>query len=225
LYQDLTVVENLEFYGRIYGVRGERLEARKRYVLRMAGLEGRERDLTHNLAGGWMQRLALGCAIIHEPAMVFLDEPTAGVDPISRRNFWDLLYGLADDGTTVLVTTHYMDEAEHCQKLCLILSGRIVEQGSPEEIKSRMSGDVLEIDCDQPEQAIQIVRASGLCEEVALYGSLIHAVDSRMSEKAEQIGRLLEAHGLEIRGLTIIPPSLEDVFIASVRSANSQMAS
>ena len=135
LYDDLTVDENLNFYGRTYGVRGKDLRQRKAFVLEMAGLEGRERELTRNLSGGGTQRLALGTAIIHEPEMLFLDEPTAGVDPISRRAFWDLLYDLAEGGTTIMVTTHYMDEAEHCQKLAFIQRGKIVARGSPGDIK------------------------------------------------------------------------------------------
>ncbi|MGQ9567980.1 MAG: ABC transporter ATP-binding protein [Anaerolineae bacterium] len=222
LYRDLTVEENLQFYGRLYGLRGKRLAERKAFAIRIAGLEGQERELTRNLAGGWMQRLALGCAIIHEPEMVFLDEPTAGVDPISRRNFWDLLYTLADAGTTILVTTHYMDEAEHCQDLALILEGRIVARGSPEEIKAQMPGDVLEVDCDRPDAAIPLLRASGLCEEVALYGALIHAVGQGMQEKIGLLRSLLEAQGVRVRNMEVIPPSLEDVFIAAVRQANAR---
>ncbi len=131
LYNDLTVEENLNFYAGVYGVRGERLRERKQAILHMAGLEGRERELTRTLAGGWKQRLALGAAILHEPEMLFLDEPTAGVDPISRRTFWNLLYDLAEAGTTILVTTHYMDEAEQCQQLAFIQGGRLVAGGSP----------------------------------------------------------------------------------------------
>ena len=135
LYNDLTVSENLDFFGRTYGLSGRRLRERKEYILEMADLKGREHELTGNLAGGWKQRLALGAALTHEPEMLFLDEPTAGVDPISRRAFWDLLYQLAEGGTTIFVTTHYMDEAEHCQKLAFIQYGRIVAQGSPRHIK------------------------------------------------------------------------------------------
>ncbi len=219
LYQDLTVSENLEFYGRTYGVRGERLRRRKRYVIEMAGLEGRERELTRNLSGGWKQRLALGAAILHEPQMLFLDEPTAGVDPISRRAFWDLLYELAEGGTTIFVTTHYMDEAEHCQDLAFIHGGRIIAQGSPEEIKSRnMRGQVLEIDCTRPDIAITRLRELGLFEEVALYGALIHVVAEGVAEQMPLIARTLTDAGIEVRAMDIIAPSLEDVFISSVRN-------
>ncbi len=219
LYDDLTVDENLNFYGRTYGVRGKRLRARKDFVLDMAGLVGRERELTRNLSGGWKQRLALGAAIIHEPEMLFLDEPTAGVDPISRRAFWDLLYALAEGGTTIMVTTHYMDEAEHCQGLAFIQRGRIVARGSPAEIKeTQMRGQVLEIDCDRPDVAIPLLRQMDVFEEVALYGALIHAVAPDAESLKPEIRERLAAEGVQVRTMDIIAPSLEDVFISSVRS-------
>jgi ABC-2 type transport system ATP-binding protein len=219
LYQDLTVSENLDFYGRTYGVRGKRLRQRKQFVIEMAGLEGRERELTRNLSGGWKQRLALGAAILHEPEMLFLDEPTAGVDPISRRAFWDLLYELAEEGTTILVTTHYMDEAEHCQDLAFIHSGRIIAEGAPEDIKlDQMRGQVLEIDCTQPDVVIGILRGMGLFEEVALYGAQIHAVAEGIAEYKPRIARALAEAGIEVHTMDVIAPSLEDVFISSVRN-------
>jgi ABC-2 type transport system ATP-binding protein len=219
LYDDLTVDENLNFYGRTYGVGGKRLRARKRFVLHMAGLEGRERELTRNLSGGWKQRLALGTAIVHEPEMLFLDEPTAGVDPISRRAFWDLLYELAEGGTTIMVTTHYMDEAEHCRYLAFIQRGRIVARGSPAEIKeTKMSGQVLEIDCDQPALAIPLLREMGAFEEVALYGALIHAVAPDVETLRPEIEAVLRNAGAGVRTMDVIAPSLEDVFISSVRA-------
>jgi ABC-2 type transport system ATP-binding protein len=218
LYDDLTVEENLNFYGRTYGVLGRRLRARKEFVLDMAGLEGRQRELTRNLSGGWKQRLALGTAILHEPEMLFLDEPTAGVDPISRRAFWDLLYDLAEGGTTIMVTTHYMDEAEHCQNLAFIQHGRIVAQGSPAEIKeAHMRGQVLEIDCDRPEVAIPALREMSAFEEVALYGALIHAVAPDVEALRPRIEETLRQAGAGVRTMDIIAPSLEDVFISSVR--------
>jgi ABC-2 type transport system ATP-binding protein len=218
LYDDLTVDENLNFFGRTYGVRGRRLPQRKAFVLQMAGLEGRERELTRNLSGGWKQRLALGTAVLHEPEMLFLDEPTAGVDPISRRGFWDLLYELAEGGTTIMVTTHYMDEAEHCQDLAFIQRGRIVAKGSPAVIKeTKMRGQVLEIDCDQPALAIPALREMGAFEEVALYGALIHAVAPDVEALRQEIEQTLESTGVQVRTLDVIAPSLEDVFISSVR--------
>jgi ABC-2 type transport system ATP-binding protein len=218
LYDDLTVDENLNFYGRTYGLRRKQLRARKRFVLEMAGLEGRGRELARNLSGGWKQRLALGSAIIHEPEMLFLDEPTAGVDPISRRAFWDLLYDLAEGGTTIMVTTHYMDEAEHCQNLAFIQRGRIVAQGSPAEIKeTQMRGQVLEIDCSDPALAIPVLREMDLFDEVALYGALIHAVAPDVDGLLSQTKVALEDAGVRIRSMDAIVPSLEDVFISSVR--------
>jgi ABC-2 type transport system ATP-binding protein len=221
LYNDLTVDENLNFYGGVYGVRGRRLKERKKYILQMAGLTGREKELTKNLSGGWKQRLALGVAIIHEPEVLFLDEPTAGVDPISRRAFWELIYDLAESGTTILVTTHYMDEAEHCQSLVFIQRGTLVAQGSPEEIKvTQMRGEVVEIDCNnEADQAIPLLRGLNIFEEVALYGALIHVVTNKPAEHIPLIEKTLTEHGLQINSIDRIAPSLEDVFISSAREA------
>jgi ABC-2 type transport system ATP-binding protein len=218
LYNDLTVEENLNFYGRTYGVKNQQLRERKAYILKMAGLEGRERELTKNLSGGWKQRLALGTAIIHEPEMVFLDEPTAGVDPISRRAFWDLLYELADKGTTIFVTTHYMDEAEHCQRLAFIHGGRIAASGSPRDIKENvMHGQVLEIDCDQPEAATLALRQLNLFDEVALYGALIHVIAENGESHKPTIIQTLRDKGIRVESVDLIAPSLEDVFVSSLK--------
>jgi ABC-2 type transport system ATP-binding protein len=223
LYTDLTVDENLSFYGRAYGVRGERLAARKKTIVEMAGLTGRERALTRTLAGGWMQRLALGCALIHEPELLFLDEPTAGVDPVSRRAFWDLLYDLSAGGTTVFVTTHYMDEAEHCHCLAFIQQGRIVALGSPGEIKEAvMRGQVLEVDCDAPGAALEALRALPGLDDVSLYGALIHVVAEGVAERRQEIESALTSAGVKVRALDLIAPSLEDVFISSVREMEGQ---
>lgn len=219
LYNDLTVSENLDFFGRTYGLSGQRLRARKAYILEMADLKGCQRELAGNLAGGWKQRLALGAALIHEPEILFLDEPTAGVDPISRRAFWKLLYQLAEDGATIFVTTHYMDEAEHCQKLAFIHRGRIVTLGSPRHIKeAEMRGQVLEIDCAHPDIAVPALRALGLFDEVALYGSLIHVVAEDIESYRHLISQTLQEKGAGMRNMALIPPSLEDVFISSVRA-------
>ncbi|RLC95620.1 MAG: ABC transporter ATP-binding protein [Chloroflexi bacterium] len=225
LYNDLTVSENLDFYGRTYGVRGAQLRERKQFVVEMAGLEGRERELTRNLSGGWKQRLALGAAILHQPEMLFLDEPTAGVDPISRRAFWDLLYDLAEGETTILVTTHYMDEAEHCQDLAFIHNGHIIAQGAPAEIKlDKMRGQVLEVDCTQPDVAIGVLQQftsppTELFEEVALYGALIHVVAQDVVEHESRIRQVLAEVGVQTRAIDVIAPSLEDVFISNVRNS------
>jgi ABC-2 type transport system ATP-binding protein len=221
LYNDLRVEENLNFYGGVYGVRGDQLRRRKKVILQMAGLLGRERELTKNLSGGWKQRLALGTAIIHEPEILFLDEPTAGVDPISRREFWDLLYELAEVGTTIFVTTHYMDEAEHCQNLAFIQRGKIVTTGSPQEMKlNQMPGEVLEIDCTHVDKAIQLLRNLKRFDEVALYGAQIHVVttkDSSAETEKPVIAKTLTDADINIRNIERIVPSLEDVFIASVK--------
>ena len=222
LYNDLTVAENLNFFGGAYNVRGERLKERKAAILEMAGLRGRERELAKNLSGGWRQRLALGCAIIHEPEMLFLDEPTAGVDPISRREFWKLLYLFSAEGRTIFVTTHYMDEAEHCHRLSFIQKGRLVALGSPEEIKrEKMHGQVLEIDCTAPDRAVQALRSAGLFMEVALYGALVHVVAEEVANHRPAIEMILTEAGLEVRSMELIAPSLEDVFIASARETRS----
>jgi len=225
LYNDLTVSENLNFYGGTYGVSGKRLRERKEYILEMANLKGREREMTKNLSGGWKQRLALGTAIIHEPKMLFLDEPTAGVDPISRRAFWDLLYELSEQGTTIFVTTHYMDEAEHCQSLAFIHLGRIVARGTPQEIKETiMKGQVLEIDCSEPDLALSSLREASVFDEVALYGALIHVVGEDLDSHRPLIERLLQERDVQIRSMDIIAPSLEDVFISSIKEENRKLA-
>jgi ABC-2 type transport system ATP-binding protein len=224
LYNDLTVEENLNFYGGVYGVRGQKLKERKKYILRMAGLTGRERELTRNLSGGWKQRLALGVAIIHRPEVLFLDEPTAGVDPISRRSFWELIYDLAESGVTILVTTHYMDEAEHCQELAFIQRGKLVAAGPPEDIKiSQMRGEVVEINCDNAGLAVPVLRALNLFEEVALYGALIHAVTGNAAEHIPLIEQTLSVKGFMVLAIDRIAPSLEDVFISSARQAEKSV--
>ncbi len=218
LYGDLTVEENLDFYGRTYGVPRSRFKERKRFVLEMAGLRGRERELTRNLSGGWKQRLALGAAILHEPEILFLDEPTAGVDPVSRREFWELLYTLAQNGTTIFVTTHYMDEAEQCQALAFIHLGRIVAQGSPAEIKAgQMRGQVIEIACRPTGPALQALKGLGCFDEVALYGARLHAVAQDAAQLVPRVEATLAAAGVAVEHILIIPPSLEDVFIARIR--------
>jgi ABC-2 type transport system ATP-binding protein len=218
LYDDLTVSENLDFFGGTYGVRGRQLRQRKAHALDVADLTERQGELAENLAGGWRQRLALGCSILHEPQLLFLDEPTAGMDPISRRDFWDLLYALSDEGRTIFVTTHYMDEAEHCHRLAFIQAGRLTAMGSPREIKeAEMEGQVLEIACSAPARAIDTLRESDLFDDVSLYGTLVHVVSQDMDAHRREIEEMLEEAGVEIRSMNVIAPSLEDVFVASVR--------
>jgi ABC-2 type transport system ATP-binding protein len=218
LYNDLTVDENLNFFGRAYGVTGTTLKRRKHDILEMAGLIERERELTKNLSGGWRQRLALGCAIMHHPDLLFLDEPTAGVDPISRREFWDLLYVLAHQGRTVFITTHYMDEAEHCHRLGFVERGRLVAFGTPEQIKTdKMEGKVVEIDSNNPAEAMKLLRRSKLFSDVSLYGAQIHVVTKDAESQMLSINHLLTSEGISITDMAIIPPSLEDVFISTIR--------
>jgi ABC-2 type transport system ATP-binding protein len=222
LYQDLTAAENIRFYGQVYGLGRRALRRRMAEIIEMAGLHGRENVLTANLSGGWRQRLALGCAIIHEPKVLFLDEPTAGVDPISRRQFWEMIYGMAKSGVTVLVTTHYMDEAELCQRVGFISEGRLIALDTPDQLKqTQMRGQVLEIDCDQPALAVPALRGMGGFEEVALYGALIHAVAPDVEMLKPQIRGLLEREGVRVRTMDTIAPSLEDVFISSIRAPSS----
>ncbi len=223
LYNDLTVLQNLRFYGTAYGLSNEVLESRIREALVMAGLEGHENTKTKDLSGGWRQRLALSAAILHRPEVLFLDEPTAGVDPISRRAFWDLLYDLIAEGVTVFVTTHYMDEAEHCHRLAFIQRGRIIAYGTPEQIKREvMRGQVLEIAPSSASRAVEVLRAARLAgtlpiEDVELYGSLVHVVVPNASKYRRAIAAELRRAGIHPGKIAAIEPSLEDVFIAAMQ--------
>ncbi|MEP7284980.1 MAG: ABC transporter ATP-binding protein [Chloroflexota bacterium] len=222
LYTDLTAAENIRFYGRVYGLSRSDLRKRQEEIIHMAGLEGREHVLTKTLSGGWKQRLALGCAIVHHPKVVFLDEPTAGVDPISRRDFWTLIYDMAKEGITVLVTTHYMDEAELCQRIGFISQGHLVALDTPARLKqTQMRGDVLEINVSSPDLAMRLLEGaqkSGQIplDEVALYGAQIHAVVPSAQEYKEAVRTLLSNGGLDVQSVEWIAPTLEDVFISSV---------
>jgi ABC-2 type transport system ATP-binding protein len=217
LYPDLTVDENLTFYGRTYGLRGRALTRRKDEVLSLIELDAQRQRMTSNLAGGWKQRLALGAAILHRPELLFLDEPTAGVDPVSRRNFWRLLYTLAEQNTTIFVTTHYMEEAEQCHRLAFIHHGRLIADGAPAEIKrERMPGQVVEIICQHPQRALAALRKAGI-PEVALYGERVHAAGPDLDQRLDELTDLLQQADAEPRSIKRIPPSLEDVFIANVR--------
>lgn len=226
LYNDLTAAENIRFYGMVYGLSNRDLRRRQGEIIHMAGLDGRENTLTSNLSGGWKQRLALGCAIVHRPRVVFLDEPTAGVDPISRRDFWTLIYGMAKEGVTVLVTTHYMDEAELCQRIGFISQGRLVAIDTPGRLKqTNMRGDVLEINVSDPNGAMRILKnaqQSGQIplDQVALYGAQLHAVVPSADTYKEAIRTLLVREGIQVRAIDWIAPTLEDVFISSVTAPN-----
>jgi len=218
LYSDLRVIENLNFYGRAYHIWGQRLVERQRAAMELTGLVGLERELTANLAGGFKQRLALATAILHEPQLLFLDEPTAGVDPVHRRDFWHLLYRLTAQGTTIFVTTHYMDEAEQCHRLAFIHEGKIVATGTPSDIKeNQMHGKVIELDCDPPAKALEALRKIDGLEEVALYGRLIHVVVQDPAVQQPAIQAVLQAAEVSVISIVAIPPSLEDVFIARAK--------
>jgi drug efflux transport system ATP-binding protein len=222
LYSDLTVAENFDFYGGVYGIARQTLAARRGETLRLVGLEGQDNTRVSDLAGGSRQRLALACALSHQPEFLFLDEPTAGVDPISRRALWDLVYDLAEKGTSILVTTHYMDEAENCHRLAFIYQGRIVAEGTPQEMKaSQMRAQVVEIDCDNTDAALRVLRDAKLFDEVALYGSLIHAIGDNAAEKIPRARDILSAKNISVTSTESIVPSLEDVFIARLRSIDS----
>ncbi len=212
LYEDLTVGQNIDFFTGIYGVSKEKSKARKEWVLEMAGLGEKRDSLTRSLAGGFKQRLALGCAILHEPPILFLDEPTSGVDPLSRRNFWSLIYSMSRSGVTVFVTTHYMDEAEYCDRLALIYKGKIIADGRPADLKERsMSRDVLEIDVDRALDALELLARQGI--ETAIFGTLLHATVDRAEEAGPRINAILKAEGFTVRTIEKIAPSLEDVFV------------
>jgi drug efflux transport system ATP-binding protein len=217
LYEDLTVRENLEFYSRVYQVPVARRAERVRALIEMAGLTGRERQLAGHLSGGWKQRLALGCAIVHEPPLLFLDEPTAGVDPVSRRSFWTLIYGLARSGVTIFLTTHYIDEAEHADRVALMLGGHLVALAPPRVLRETgLSGVLLEVDCDPPIEALSLLPSVPGVREVTLYGTLLHVLVAGIG--AAEVERALREAGIHVNDVREIKPSLEDVFVSRIRA-------
>jgi ABC-2 type transport system ATP-binding protein len=214
LYEDLTVEQNIAFYGGIYGIEGRRLLDRQEWAIEMAGLRGKEKNLTASLSGGWKQRLALGCAILHEPPILFLDEPTGGVDPVSRRNFWDLIYALSQSGVTVFVTTHYMDEAEHCNTIGLIYSGKLIAVGAPTELKHKLSQyAIFEVRCSDPVEAMEMLQKEPWVTETSIFGSAFHVSISTQHAQELLIRQVLEKQHITVITVTKIVPSLEDVFI------------
>ena len=214
LYDDLTVEQNIRFYGGVYGLRGSRLESRMAWALGMADLKGREKSLTRTLPGGWKQRLALGCAILHEPKIVFLDEPTGGVDPISRRNFWELINQLSAEGVTVLVTTHFLDEAEYCHTIILINAGTLIARGSPLELKTtHITSPILEVACSGVVDAMELLREQPWVLESSVFGTKLHVMVGDEREGRKAIADLLARHGISVQNLERIVPSLEDVFL------------
>lgn len=219
LYEDLTVEENIDFYSGIYRISPQKKRERKEWVIEMAGLAEHRHTRTAILSGGWKQRLALGCAIIHEPPIVFLDEPTSGVDPISRRQFWDLIYELSGKGVTVFVTTHYMEEAEYCDRLGLIYRGELVASGTPGVLKTDyMQEDVLEVLCDDAEAAMGDIEKIPGVKEVALFGRGLHVVADDGESAAAHVRSLLEGNGRRVFRVEKIVPSLEDVFVSLIEA-------
>jgi ABC-2 type transport system ATP-binding protein len=214
LYERLTIDQNIQFFGGIYGLRGRTFQERRAFVLEMAGLEGREHSRTSELAGGWRQRLALGCAILHQPPIVFLDEPTGGVDPLSRRQFWDLIGALSQSGTTVLVTTHYLDEAEHCHRLAIIHAGRLAALGTAAALKERFGArPIIEIQSADPVAVMSALEAMPQIEKTSLFGTAVHAVLRDAAADPERLTMALTAAGHEVTSLSRVSASLEDVFL------------
>ena len=214
LYERLTVDQNIRFFGGVYGLKGRELDERRAFVLDMAGLRGREATKTRELAGGWRQRLALGCAILHQPPIVFLDEPTGGVDPLSRRHFWDLIGALSQQGTTVLVTTHYLDEAEHCQRLAIIHAGRLAAQGTPGALKGRFSSrPIIEVHSDDPVETMSLLDGMPQVEKTSLFGTAVHAVLRDPAADEHVVERQLSGAGQRVVSVARVRPSLEDVFL------------
>jgi ABC-2 type transport system ATP-binding protein len=219
LYSDLTVEENLAFFARLYGVSGARRRERIDWALEMAGLADRRSRLTGELPLGYKQRLALGSAVLHEPPILFLDEPTSGVDPLSRRNFWELIYDLAAKGTTVFVTTHYMEEAEHCHRLALMNRGRLIALDSPRRLRDDMKTPILEIRTPDGLRAIEALKDLPGVLDVALFGRALHVTVGEAERAIAWIRERLSIENVEVAGIRRIPAALEDVFVARVREA------
>jgi len=215
LYTDLRVEENLELFASLYGVTGARRAERQAWILAMAGLEDQRRRLTGELPLGWRQRLALGCAVLHEPAILFLDEPTSGVDPRTRRGFWDLIYSLAGGGTTVLVSTHYMEEAEYCHRLALMNRGRLIALDTPLSLRRAMEDPIHEVEVSDPVRAVAALRRQPGLLDVALHGRAVRVVAAGAGPDA--LAAALAAARVEVRSITRVEPSLDDVFVHLIR--------
>jgi ABC-2 type transport system ATP-binding protein len=225
LYDDLTVEENIDFFAGIYGVPRERREERKDYVLRMAGIEERRKSLTRLLSGGWKQRLALGCAILHEPPILFLDEPTSGVDPIARRTFWELIYQLSGAGHTIFVSTHYMDEAEYCHRLALMYRGKVIALGTPAELKQSLASHyLLRLEVSDIIGSMKILEKLSGLHDVAVFGGGLHVTAEDGERAMPQIRSALEQGGIAITVLEPIQPSMEDVFVAMIEAEERKAA-
>ena len=224
LYGDLTVEENVTFFGGLYGLGGARRAERRDWVLAMAGLGDARRRLVRELPLGFKQRLALGCAVLHEPPVLFLDEPTSGVDPLSRRSFWELIYTLAEGGTTVLVSTHYMEEAEHCHRLALMNRGRLIALDSPPGLRARLPNPILEVRVGDAPAALEALAAAPGVLAAGLFGRALHVTVGEVAAGEAAVRRRLAERGLPAEGVRVVPPSLEDVFVALVQEAGGAVA-
>ncbi|MGK9369167.1 ATP-binding cassette domain-containing protein [Melioribacter sp. Ez-97] len=221
LYNDLTIGENIDFFGGVYGLEGKRLEERKKWALEISDLRGKENVLTGDLPGGIKQRLALGIAVIHKPEILFLDEPTSGVDPISRRNFWDLINRFSDEGTTVLVTTHYLEEAEYCNDIILINAGKLIAEGNPQKLKTDyLDGNVFEIETEAPVELMEILRNGEFVIDVSIFGKKIHVITEKQFRDARAIEKYCNQKEIKVDNITRIVPTLEDVFIHLLERGN-----
>jgi len=217
LYDDLTVTENLHFFGGIYGLSGPSQRQREKHVLEMIGLTELRNRITRTLPVGWKQRLALGCSILHEPSILFLDEPTSGVDPISRRNFWSLIQQMGEKNVTTFVTTHYMDEAEYCGRLALIYQGRIIALGTPSELKVKtLAQGLLEVECDPLIPALDLLKREPWVSEAAMFGDALHVIGREGVDLVQEVSRILAEHGIHLKRIGWIRPSLEDVFVSLI---------
>lgn len=215
LYNDLTPGENIMFYASIYGVPKQERTKRVKELIEMADLTSHQKQLTRTLSGAWRQRLALACAIVHRPAMIFLDEATAGVDPVSRREFWELIYTLAGEGVSVLATTHYMDEAEYCNTIGMMYQGKMVALASPEKLKNDVPGTLVQVDCDQPGNAAKLIQAQPGVLGVNIHGALLH-INLENPRLEPTVKKLINSSGITINSWEIIQPSLEDVFLSMI---------
>jgi ABC-2 type transport system ATP-binding protein len=224
LYEDLSVIENLTFYAGIYGVPRARRRARVEQVLELSGLGERKKQIAGTLSGGWKQRVALASATIHEPPLLFLDEPTAGVDPVSRREFWEQIHRLSSEGTTVLLTTHYMDEAERCHRLAFIFRGQLLDIGTPEQIIERRALRALELSTDKPRQAAELLRSRAEVDEVAHYGHVLRLTTRGGVDPAAFTLALLEQHGIDVQSSSPSRVSVEDAFVSMVREDDAARA-
>lgn len=214
LYNDLSVEENIDFFGGVYGIEGNLLKERKKWVLDISNLNGKEKILTGSLPGGIKQRLALGTAVIHKPGIVFLDEPTSGVDPISRRSFWDLINALSEEGTTVFVTTHYLEEAEYCGNIILINAGKLIAEGNAKELKTKyITTPIYEIECSPVVDALTILEKAPFTEEISIFGNQVHLLVRDTLKNKDEIETLLAKNNISVNSIEQIVPSLEDVFI------------